>query len=106
MSPQEALQLAIDSTRERIAELEGLGQHGAASTERDMLEGLLAVQDTLARQTEKCLLCRVRVGRPVTVVLDSGDREVVLCDQCVDSMYNVGPLARVVIASRLERAQN
>jgi hypothetical protein len=53
-----------------------------------------------------CILCRVRVGTPVLVQLDSGDYTVLLCTQCVDNAYTASPLIKVVIARRLERAQN
>jgi len=50
-----------------------------------------------------CLLCRVRVGRPVVVMLDSGTVTAILCPRCVDNTYTIGPLTKVVIARRLER---
>lgn len=50
-----------------------------------------------------CLLCEMRVGRPVTVMLDRKTIEVILCLHCVDSMGTVGALTKLVIASRLER---
>jgi hypothetical protein len=55
-----------------------------------------------------CILCRVRVtGTPVTLVqLDSGDLDSGAVYALRDSMHTVGPLTKLVIASRLERAQN
>jgi uncharacterized protein YfaQ (DUF2300 family) len=44
MTPDEALQLAIDGARERMQEQLDAGRYSAAGTERDMLEGLLAIQ--------------------------------------------------------------
>jgi hypothetical protein len=47
MTPEEALQLAIESTIEKIAELRQYGQYEAAQTGRDTLEGLKAAQQLL-----------------------------------------------------------